>query len=197
VTRYAENFDLSEDGLVAATVNAGTVVVFKLPPPSAQDVKDLEEARSFSPPKSEAAVSFAKLEQQQQEEEAEAEGSSAAADVAAEAPVGNPASGSGKMVPAADVTAGDVAGAGSGGGKAADAAAGAGPVVAAKTDVAQRDVAAAGGTSDGQAPGDGSTSGDPDSSGGGVRKPPTLLQPGEKVDTIKAPATAQQQSPSR
>ena len=50
VTRYAENFDLSEDGLVAAVVNAGVVQVYKLRVPSAQDVKDLEEAKSFSPP---------------------------------------------------------------------------------------------------------------------------------------------------
>lgn len=61
VTRFAENFDLSEDGLVAAVVNAGAVLVYKLPPPSAQDVKDLALARSFSPPASEAQVSLAKM----------------------------------------------------------------------------------------------------------------------------------------
>ena len=62
VTRFAENFDLSDDGLVAAVVSAGAVEVYKLPPPSAQDMKDLEEARSFSPPQSDAQVRFAKLE---------------------------------------------------------------------------------------------------------------------------------------
>ena len=64
VTRYAENFDLSEDGLVAAVVNAGVIQVYKLPPPSAQDMKDLEEAKSFSPPASQAPVRFARLESQ-------------------------------------------------------------------------------------------------------------------------------------
>jgi hypothetical protein len=62
VTRFAENFDLSEDGLVAAVVNDGAVQVYKLPKPSKQDAKDLEEAKSFSPPVSAAPVSFAKME---------------------------------------------------------------------------------------------------------------------------------------
>jgi len=62
VTRYAENFDLAEDGLVAAVVNAGVVEVYKLPAPSAQDMKDLQEAKSFSPPVSQAPVNFARLE---------------------------------------------------------------------------------------------------------------------------------------
>ena len=62
VTRYAENFDLTEDGLVAAVVNDGVIQVYKLPPLSAQDVKDLTEAKSFSPPASQAPVRFARLE---------------------------------------------------------------------------------------------------------------------------------------
>ncbi|HTV08750.1 MAG TPA: hypothetical protein VMD97_06890 [Candidatus Aquilonibacter sp.] len=62
VTRFAENFDLSEDGLVAAVVNDGAIEVYKLPPPDKQELKDLALAKSFSPPVSEAAVSFARLE---------------------------------------------------------------------------------------------------------------------------------------
>lgn len=62
VTRYAENFDLSEDGMLATVITDGTVQVYKLPAPSAQDVKDLEEAKGFSPPVSNAPVKFAKLE---------------------------------------------------------------------------------------------------------------------------------------
>jgi hypothetical protein len=62
VTRFAENFDLSEDGLVAAVVNDGAVEVYKLPKPSKQDAKDLEDAKGFSPPVSVAPVSFAKME---------------------------------------------------------------------------------------------------------------------------------------
>lgn len=63
VTRFAENFDLSDDGLVAAVVNAGAVLVFRLPPPSAEDVKELELARSFSPPRSEAQVRLNRMEE--------------------------------------------------------------------------------------------------------------------------------------
>jgi hypothetical protein len=62
VTRFAENFDLSEDGLVAAVVTNGEVEVYRLAAPSKQDLKDLEVARSFSPPVSEAPVRLAKLE---------------------------------------------------------------------------------------------------------------------------------------
>lgn len=62
VTRYAENFDLAENGLVAAVVNAGVIEIYKLPSPSAQDLKDLAEAKSFSPPASQAPVNFARLE---------------------------------------------------------------------------------------------------------------------------------------
>src|SRR6202012_4874430 len=69
VTRYAENFDLSEDGLVAAVINSGVIEVYKLPAPSAQDMKDLAEAKSFSPPTSEAPVTFARLESQGTSEE--------------------------------------------------------------------------------------------------------------------------------
>ena len=82
VTRYAENFDLSEDGSVAAVVNAGVIQVYKLPPPSEKDVKDLAEAKSFSPPTSQAPVTFARLESPESEDGAEK--SPAGTDVAAE-----------------------------------------------------------------------------------------------------------------
>jgi hypothetical protein len=82
VTRYAENFDLTEDGMVAAVVNAGVIQVYKLPAPSAQDVKDLTEAKSFSPPASKSPVRFARLESRGNDE-GESESSSAAPDVAA------------------------------------------------------------------------------------------------------------------
>ena len=84
VTRFAENFDLSEDGLVAAVVNDGAVQVYKLPKLTKQDVKDLEEAKSFSPPVSVAPVSFAKMEMPEGGDGG-SETSSAGADVAAAA----------------------------------------------------------------------------------------------------------------
>jgi hypothetical protein len=82
VTRYAENFDLTEDGMVAAVVNAGVIQVYKLPTPSAQDMKDLTEAKSFSPPLSEAPVSFARLASHGSEESG-SDSSSAGANMAA------------------------------------------------------------------------------------------------------------------
>ncbi|HZQ44274.1 MAG TPA: hypothetical protein VFA99_13555 [Acidobacteriaceae bacterium] len=123
VTRFAENFDLSEDGLVAAVVNAGAVLVYKLPPPSAQDVKDLALARSFSPPASEAQVTLAKMVQA---DEAEADAPPATNVASAAAPVA-PRAGSGVAsaapAPAVQAKKEDVSlttgGAGGGGGIAA------------------------------------------------------------------------------
>lgn len=182
VTRYAETFDLSEDGLVAAVVTGGAVQVYKLPPPNAQDQKDLEEARSFSPPQSEAPVSFAKLEAP--------ESGSRPTDVAAagRAPGGATGSGGGAQPAAAPATAGaakreDVSAAvpsGSGGGaaagKAAPAADSAGAMARPATAVGDPAQAADAGSGDGVR-----------------RKPPTLLEPGETVEKAKPPNTAQQQ----
>jgi len=199
VTRYAENFDLTEDGLVAAVVNAGVIEVYKLPPPSAQDVKDLAEAKSFSPPVSEAAVSFARLETQGND--GGSERTSAAADVATAmkpdvgsgsgvgpmaAPPMNPtpAQGGGVAVapPGAEVTknsAGDSPGSDAGPGTEAAKAA-----VQSKTAVAASDTAAPSAEDSGE-------------SQTGRRKPPTLLEPGENVEKVKPPTqqqTSQQQS---
>jgi hypothetical protein len=228
VTRYAENFDLSEDGMLAAVVNAGVIQVYKLPQPSAQDVKDLAEAKSFSPPASQAPVNFARLAQPEGGDGG-SESSSAGADVAAAmtpgmgnasgAGAGASASstgsggGSGLSAPplpgAGGATQGDLAAAPPGAevtkeSAAADPAgeisdeeaaralgaskvavsqpvakAGAGP----KTGVASAGPAAA--TDDGPGAGDGDS---------GKRKPPTLLEPGENVEKVKAPA---QQQPSK
>ncbi len=127
VTRFAENFDLSEDGLVAAVVNAGAVLVYKLPPPSAQDVKDLALARSFSPPASEAQVTLAKMVKADEAEPGAPPATNVAS--AAPAPVA-PGAGSGAgnsaaaPAPAAQAKKEDVSlttgGAGGGGGIAAD-----------------------------------------------------------------------------
>ncbi len=131
VTRFAENFDLSDDGLVAAVVNAGAVLVFKLPPPSAQDLKDLELARSFSPPTSEAQVRLAKLEESRESGES---APPPTMDVASEAASGaSPANAGGSAgpasapasIPVAEAKKEDVSlttsGGGAGGGKSANA----------------------------------------------------------------------------
>ena len=177
VTRFAENFDVSEDGMEAAVLNGGAIEVYKLAPPSKQDVKDLEEAKSFSPPASDAAVRFARLETPVDEakgdvatanasEGAGAGGGAGAAKVrpAADEDGGGPAAVAGDVTKASDVTkaaARDGSGGGDGSGVAAGAGAGAG--------------AADGQTA--QANGDA-----PEAT---PRKPPTLLGPGETVESAK------------
>jgi hypothetical protein len=222
VTRFAETFDLSEDGLVAAVVNAGVVQVYKLPPPSAKDVKDLTEAKSFSPPASEAPVKFARLESQGEGDGAAS--TSAAPDVAA------------AMTPAAGAGGGMGAGGGSPAGSAASVsaggsagspagAAGSGGAMAppgAEVTKASADAGAPAGSSDAitdaeamavmartqpagkaeptaKTDSPGTDSSGTDSSGDaetGRRKPPTLLEPGENVEKVKAPSQ-QPQQPSR
>jgi hypothetical protein len=153
VTRFAENFDLSEDGLVATVVNAGAIQVYKLPPPGKQDLKDLEVAKSFSPPQSDAAVNFARMEK--------AEG---AGDVAAERPV------AAKAAPVAGAANGGPAG-GSGAvaGDVTKAKAGPGGAPAAETKAGAQSAEGASGDASEETP----------------RKPPTLLEPGETVETAK------------
>jgi hypothetical protein len=172
VTRYAENFDLSEDGLVAALVNAGAVEVYKLPPPSKQDLKDLEEARSFSPPVSDAPVQFAKMEAAERE--------AAAEDAAAERPTALPASSAkAAAAPADEASGGPEGGSAPVAGDVTRAAAagsvGAGSVEARSGGAGASDAADARAASADSAAGD--------SSEEKPRKPPTLLGPGETVDS--------------
>jgi hypothetical protein len=166
VTRNAENFDLSDDGLVAAVVTNGEVEVFKLPPPSARDRKELEEARSFSPPLSDAPVNFAKLEEEEAAASAEASSAEATA-TESRAPSGAaaaPASGSGS---------GSAAEAGPNGGSA--------PAAGDVSRASGAKGATDSGTASDAASGDQSTD-------QGPRKPPTLLEPGESVETVKGDA---------
>jgi hypothetical protein len=195
VTRYAENFDLSEDGSVAAVVSNGMVLVYKLPAPSAQDVKDLQEAKGFSPPVSIMAVNFAKL--QNGDAGAGPEPTESAVASVGGTDTGSPARE--KDVASAAPVAPDVANAavGSGGGKSPAAA-------LVKTDVGPaseppatetRQTATASIPGGVKAAGPmaaaaGDPAGDGDGAIDGARRhgPPTLLQPGEKVEKVKSPA---------
>jgi hypothetical protein len=213
VTRFAENFDLSEDGTVAAVVNAGVVQVYKLPPPSAQDVKDLTEAKSFSPPASEAPVKFARLEAQGGDGDG-AESTSAAPDMAGAM---TPGSGSGGAVgagggsapvapPAMNATGSAGAAGASDSGEAGVAASGA---EVAKPSAAGAAAASSEGITDAEAmavmartqpAAKAEPTAKADSSGDaetGRRKPPTLLEPGENVEKVKAPNQQQPQQQSR
>jgi hypothetical protein len=154
VTRNAENFDLSDDGLVAAVVTNGAVEVFKLPPPSGQDRKDLEEARSFSPPLSDAPVRFTKMEEAAAAAAAAADDGGSAAAASASPGAAGSSAGSGPQTASAPV-AGDVSRAGAANAAAGQAEAGSGPE--SNGDVSAQE---------------------------GSRKPPTLLQPGESVEKV-------------
>ena len=220
VTRYAENFDLTEDGLVAAVVNEGAIEVFKLPPPSAQDVKDLEEAKSFSPPVSQAPVNFARLESH-----GDGNGDPASApggrDVASamKPDVGsNPGMGGGVAPPAP--TAPPLGGPGSAltGSSAPTPAATQGDLAVAPpgaevtkanaddtSSITDAEAMAALGKTQVATKPEPAAKADPaakmeaaakkDDSGEvatGRRKPPTLLEPGENVEKVKPPAQQQQ-----
>lgn len=202
VTRYAENFDLTEDGLVAAVVNAGVIQVYKLRRLSAQDEKDLAEAKSFSPPVSKAPVNFARLAAPESGE-GESESSSAAPDVAGAMTPDMGSLGSGGGTPAAPAPAApgapDASGATQGGAAVAPpgadvtkASGGSDPASSsdAITDAEARAVMARtqpAATAEPAAKADSSS--EPET---GRRKPPTLLGPGENVEKVKAPT--QQQS---
>lgn len=62
VERNAENFDLSEDGLLAVVVNNHKLQVYKLPEPSKRDRDDLKAAAAFAPPVFDGPVNLARLE---------------------------------------------------------------------------------------------------------------------------------------
>ncbi len=238
VTRYAENFDLSEDGLVAAVVNAGVVQVYKLPPPSAQDEKDLAEAKSFSPPASQAPVKFARMEPHANGDG----GSSAAPDVASagmkpdlagagngtglgsgggSTPFAPPSAGLGPSgtgaaaltapggltaAPAAEVTKTSAGGdAASSSDTITDAEAmavlsKAQPATKAEPPARAEPVAKTEATAKAEPTAKTEPAAQTDSSGdpeAGRRKPPTLLEPGENVEKVKAPNQQQPQQQSR
>jgi hypothetical protein len=153
--------------LVAAVVNAGVIQVYKLPPASKQDVKDLELAKSFSPPVSEAPVSFARLETPVDE----AKGDVAAANGGDAVTAGGGSAPAAKVAPAADVSGGGPAG-------------GPGPAAGDVTRAGKAEPGAAEGA--GVAAKDGQSA--PASGDAGEltrRKPPTLLEPGETTETVK------------
>ena len=205
VTRYAENFDLSEDGMVAAVVNAGVIQVYKLPPLSAQDTKDLAEAKSFCPPPSQAPVRFARLESPENESGG-TESMPGPPDVAAatKPDMGSTlgtGGGSGNALPAAPMNTAGASDAGSGGlavappgAEVTKASAGGNPSSSGDTDkISDAEAMAALGKT--QPATKAAPTAKTDGSGEaetGPRKAPTLLGPGENVEKVKSPA--QQQS---
>jgi hypothetical protein len=160
VMRNAENFDLSPDGRLAAVVTGGAVQVYKLPAPSARDMKDLQEAASLAPPVSDGMVRLTRLVMP-------AADSATVGSAAAATPAG-PAAPAPAAVPAAGVPAVGAVAAGTGGAPVGGAA---------KMETASS--AAGSGAVAAPAPVQASVGDSGDSAEGAPRKPPTLLEPGE------------------
>ena len=169
VTRGAETFDLSADGLVAAVVNEGAVQVYKLAAPTAKDMKELKEAANFAPPTANGAVELTRLAKKAEpapsDVAAAAEEASGAKPAAVAAPAA-PATAKTETAAVAEeqpgVPASEDAAKGSGSGASAGQA----------TESAGASESAAGAK---PAEGDGEANGAP-------RKPPTLLGPGETAE---------------
>jgi hypothetical protein len=156
VMRNAENFDLSPDGRLAAVVTGGAVQVYKLPAPSARDMKDLQEAASLAPPVSDGMVRLTRLVMP-------AADSAAVGSAAATTPAVPVAA---AAVPVAGVPAAGAGAAGTGGAPVGGAA---------KMETAS----SAAGSGAAAAPVQASVGDSGDSAEGAPRKPPTLLEPGE------------------
>jgi hypothetical protein len=155
VMRFAENFDLSEDGREAVVINRGAVEVYKLPAPSARDRKDLAEAAKFAPPVSDGAVELRALVVSAGRSPDEAGGNGAGAESA------STGARTAQAEAAVAAAGGSGGGSGSGGGEN-------GAEATAATAASPTPVVGANGAGN-----------EADS---GPRKPPTLLLPGESPE---------------
>jgi hypothetical protein len=61
IIKTAENFDLSADGLLAAVVRNGAIVVYRLPKPTKLDIQDMAEVDKFAPPVATGAITLLRL----------------------------------------------------------------------------------------------------------------------------------------
>jgi hypothetical protein len=87
IFKTAENFDLAEDGMLAAVVKDGAILVYKLPPLTKRDEADMAEVGKFAPPVSTATVTLARITKSVGAEKVEDVNSMAAAEVRPEAAV--------------------------------------------------------------------------------------------------------------
>ena len=159
--KVQQNFDLSADGRFLAVVRGARLEIYELPKVSGRDLKDLADARQFEPPHGSGPVRLGLFTRQ------------AAPEEEATKPSAEPANANSS----ADT-----------GGSAATAAAHAAPAPdagpAATPAAADRVPAAASGGSSPATAAQPTTAGDPsgDAAPGERRKPPTLLNPGEKSE---------------
>ena len=185
VTRSAQTFDLSADGLVAAVVNAGAVQVYRLTPPTAKDMKELKEAASYAPPAANGAVELTRLAKKAEPPA----GDVAPAAEAAKTEGSKPAGGSAEAATEENADAKPAEGAAAAPAKTETAAVDAKePAGAAKAGTVAVAAEGTGGAGQGQpaetaaskpAEQESSSSGD---ESGARRRPPTLLEPGETAE---------------
>lgn len=180
VMKTAENFDLSDDGMLAAVVNAGAVQVYKLPPLSDTDQKDLKMAEGFSPPLGDGPVNLARLAKAEPDRRAEPVESAESAEAPAK-PETKPAVDNGTAPGKTDVASSTPASAPA---KTDVAAAAPGPA----PERTHANGAGDRGSGQASAPADKPAAAAPEDPGAGdgdpagPRKPPTLLSPGEAAE---------------
>lgn len=188
--RLPENFDLSADGRLFAVVRGALLDIYELPKASSRDLKDLQEAKNFAPPHASGPIELSALGARasrataaaqatvERNEEAvpgtSASSSAGASAAAAPARVAEPLNGTGPdptpvadpagTIPASTQTAAD-----RGSNRAAPSA----------------QAAAIGAAANGPVGADEGASGDGDTV---RRRPPTLLNPGEKPENGKPEA---------
>jgi hypothetical protein len=164
VFKTAENFDLSADGLLAAVVRNGTITVYKLPPLQQGDLQDMAEVAKFAPAEAAGPVNLDALVRRLSAPDA-----------------GGPASAGTAVASASAPGSASVPGSASASAQPASSLATAAPVSAPNSSAKPTPPGMLPGTAAGPAPAESlapANAAPPT----GVRKPPTLLNPGEKPE---------------
>jgi hypothetical protein len=113
-TRTGQNFDLSADGSNVVVLRDGVIEVYRLPPLSPQDKKDLAEVRQYEPPPNNSHVQLQRLAREpveadrKEEKVVPAAPASAAATASAPEPVDAPANVPANAPASTSANAGDV-----------------------------------------------------------------------------------------
>jgi hypothetical protein len=182
--RNGENFDLSPDGMHLAIARNGAVEIFRLPELTKVDREDLVELRKLQPPESNAPVDLRRLATSEKRN-----ASLNAAESAEEEPAASPptpvAAPNGVSPVAANATAVGVTPPGTGVMPAAKEVSRPALASASPSDAAPRSPTDAASTA----------SGDPIQDPAVHRKPPTLLNPGEKAEATTKPAKGSKPPP--
>lgn len=193
--RTAENFDLSPDGSTLAVLGRDAIEIYKLPPLTARDRKDLADVRTMTPPLSHGPVVLARITRPvgserkllKVEDRAEGTAGPSGTGVADGGGSGDPAAGGSGSAGsgAGDATVKPAAVADAGSAPAAPGAVADGPRASKAAPETAGQTAGQTAQSQGAAP---AAAGDAVST---HRKPPTLLNPGESAE-FKGPSGSPQ-----